>query len=176
MTDASVVGGEEGSGLRSLLDRAGVIDAATRVAVLADARDWRALRTVFADEVDVDYTSLVGGEPQTMLAEALISGWRAALSGYDATQHAVTNHLASLDGDGAACSAHVVARHYLLNYRGGDFWTLGTRSDHRLVRVEGRWKIASIKSTLLWAEGNERLPELARRRFEEGLLGGTGSW
>lgn len=172
MTDTSVVGGEKGGELRSLLDRAGVIEAATRVAVLADARDWRALRSVFADEVDVDYTSLVGGEPQIVRAEDLISGWRAALSGYDATQHVVTNHLASVDGDGAACSSCVVARHYLLNYKGGDLWTLGGRHDYRLLRdPTGSWKVSATKLTVLWAEGNQLLPEIARRRFDEGLDG-----
>ena len=172
MTGTSVVGEEKGGTLRSLLDRAGVIDAATRVAVLADARDWHALRAVFAEEVDVDYTSLVGGEPQTVRGDDLIEGWRAALSGYDATQHAVTNHLARVDGDRAACSAYVVARHYLLNYKGGDLWTLGGRYDYRLLRDPGgSWKVSATKLTVLWAEGNQLLPELARRRFDEGLDG-----
>ena len=165
---------EQGVGLRSLLDRSEITDAVNGAATLADARDWEALRHVFADDVAVDYASLVGGEPATVRVEHLISNWRAALSGYDATQHVVTNHLARVDGDGATCSAYVVARHYLLNYKGGDLWTLGGRYDYRLLRdTEGSWKVSGAKLTVLWAEGNQLLPELARRRFDEGL-GGRG--
>lgn len=170
MTDGSATA-ERGVELRGLLDRSEIADAVNSIATLADARNWEALRSVFADEIEVDYTSLVGDEPATLRAEGLIEGWRAALSGYDATQHAVTNHLARVDGDVATCSTYVVAQHYLLNYKGGDLWALGGRYDYRLLHAPEGWKVSAIKLTVLWAEGNQLLPELARRRFEEGLDG-----
>ena len=164
---------EQGVGLRDLLDRSEIADATNSVATLADVHNWEALRSVFADDVAVDYTSLVSGEPATLWADDLIENWRAALSGYDATQHVVvvTNHLVRVNGNGATCSAYVVARHYLLNYKGGDLWTLGGRYDYRLVRAPEGWKVNATKLTVLWAEGNQLLPELARRRFDEGLDG-----
>lgn len=157
-----------------LLDRAEISDTVALVATLMDAREWKALRSLFAAEVTVDHSEIDGVGPVAIKAEELITNWRAALSGYDATQHTISNQLTTLRE--AECSSYVVVRHCLLNYRGGDLWTLGVRHDHHLVHVEGRWKIASIKTTLLWAEGNERLPELARRRFKEGLSGNAGSW
>ena len=159
-----------------LLERAEISDTVALVATLMDAREWKALRSLFAAEVTVDHFEIAGVGPVAIKAEELITNWRAALSGYDATQHTISNQLTTLREREAECSSYVVVRHCLLNYRGGDLWTLGVRHDHHLVHVEDRWKIASIKTTLLWAEGNERLPELARRRFEEGLSGNAGSW
>jgi ketosteroid isomerase-like protein len=155
-----------------LLDRAEVADTVARYATAADARDWAALRSVFAEEVEVNHPFVTGGETVRVGAEDLVEEWRAALSGYDATQHALSTMLVTVAGDGAACAAQLVAKHYLVNYQGSDSWTLGGRCDHGLVRTEGGWRVASLGLTVLWAEGNRLLPEMARRRFEEGL-GGT---
>ena len=38
----------------------------TRVAVLADRRSWDDLRACFAGLVEIDYTALVGGEPEVL--------------------------------------------------------------------------------------------------------------
>ena len=159
-----------------LLDRVEISDTVALAATLTDAREWTALRSLFAAEIMVDRSEIDGVDPVAIKAEELIAGWRAALSGYDATQHAISNQLTTLKEREAECSTYVVVHHCLLNYRGGDLWTLGVRHNHHLVHMEGRWKIASIKTILLWAEGNEHLPELAKRRFEEGLLGDARSW
>ena len=52
-----------------------------------DQLDWPAIRHEFADTVDVDYTSLVGGEPETMPTEDLMERWQGLLPGFEATQH-----------------------------------------------------------------------------------------
>lgn len=159
------------AGLRWLMDRAEIVDTVDLIATSFDAREWATVRSLLADEVEVEHPSLTGGETETLGADALVEGWRAALSGYDATQHAVTNHRLSVYGNGAACSAHVVAEHYLLNYQGSDSWTLRGRYDYGLSRTECGWKVDSARLAVLWAEGNQLLPRLARRRFEEGLAG-----
>ncbi len=152
-----------------LLDRTEIVDVVTRVATLADARDWSALRSLFADEVELDHTSLDGGEPETLRSDDLVEVWRKTFSGFDATQHVLGNHLARVSGDEATCTAYVRASHYLVNYQGGDVWTLGGRYDYGLARTSRSWKIAKSKLTFLWAEGNQFLPHLAKRRCEEGL-------
>ena len=166
--------GREGLGL--LLDRAEIVEVVTRVATLADARDWGALRSLFADEVELDHTSLEGGEPEAVRADDLVEAWRKTFSGFDATQHVLGNHLVRVCGDEATCTAYVRtctayvrASHYLVNYQGGDAWTFGGHYDYGLERMSRGWKVAKSKLTVLWAEGNRFLPHLAKRRCEEGL-------
>lgn len=163
--------GDEAGPLRALFDRAEVQETVNRVALLSDARDWGALRSLFADEVGVDHAPLDGGEQEEMEADDLVEAWRAALSGYDATQHVISNHVVTVHErcGRAACSAYVQAHHYLLNYEGSDRWTLGGRQDYDLIRISRGWKIRTFHLIVLWATGNRHLPELARRRFEEGL-------
>lgn len=70
----------------------------------------------------------------------------------------------------ATCTTYVRASHYLVNYQGGDAWPfLGGRYDYGLGHTSRGWKIAKSKLTVLWAEGNQFLPHLAKRRCEEGL-------
>ncbi|MGH7717512.1 MAG: nuclear transport factor 2 family protein [Gemmatimonadaceae bacterium] len=78
----------------------------TRLVHDADARDWPAVRARFADTVDVDYTSLAGGEPARMPADQLVAAWRALLPGFHATQHLLGPVIVELDGDHATARAH----------------------------------------------------------------------
>ena len=45
------------------------VDVTTRMDWHADRRDWDALLTVFADEVDLDCTSLTGGDRAVVTAQ-----------------------------------------------------------------------------------------------------------
>jgi hypothetical protein len=48
-----------------------------RVAHYIDAKQWQALRDLFALEVETDYTSLFGGTPLRQSGDALIARWRS---------------------------------------------------------------------------------------------------
>ena len=140
-----------------------MIDATTRVVVGAEACDWWTRREIF-----VGYTSLVGGKPATLRADDLIEGRRAALSGYKVTQHVVTNHLARVDGDRPVWPTWWPGITYSTTRVGAS----GHSEALRLTaapRPEGSWKVNDTKLTVLWAEGNRLLPELAHRRYDEGL-------
>ena len=79
-----------------------------------DTLDWDTVRACYTERVDVDYTSLWGGEPATVPIDDLIADWTELATGFDATQHdirlrrdepgrwriqAITLHLAYEDGD-----------------------------------------------------------------------------
>ena len=51
-----------------------------RLANTIDTRRWTELRTLFADNVVTDYTSLFGGEEQRQSRDDLVGGWRKLLS------------------------------------------------------------------------------------------------
>lgn len=145
-------------------DRAEIVDVTTRMAWFADRRDWDALLTVFADEVDLDYTSLTGGEPARLAAADIVAGWRAGLGGLDATQHLVSNHLVDVDGDRAVATAQFQAVHVLANPHGEPTWTLGGHYRFGLVRSDGGWRIDAVTMTTTWATGNQQIMTLAAQR------------
>ena len=61
------------------------------MAVLPDLRLFSVLETLLTDEVVVDYTSLVGGEPHEETPKGVIRRWKESLCGFDATQHKIEN-------------------------------------------------------------------------------------
>ena len=63
-------------------DREAIADITARLGLLTDARDWPAVRALFCDGVEVDYTSLNGGEPETVPPTDLVGGWRRCSSGW----------------------------------------------------------------------------------------------
>ncbi|MCE7000661.1 nuclear transport factor 2 family protein [Saccharothrix sp. S26] len=143
--------------LLDLVERQAVVEVCTRMAWHADRREWEALKTVFADEVRLDYTSLDGGEPVVLSPERIVAGWSGVLGGFDATQHLVANHLVTLHGDTAACTASFQATHRLADPFGAPLWTLGGVYRFDLVRTDGEWRIRGVVMTAEWADGNKEL-------------------
>ncbi|MGW0120345.1 nuclear transport factor 2 family protein [Streptomyces sp. NPDC003327] len=132
------------------MDRPDVIDTCTRMAWYADARDWDRLAEVFADKVTLDYTSLNGGEPVTLAPAQIVEGWRTGLGAYAATHHLLGNHLVTVDGDTAECTATFQATHRKTD---DTLWTLGGTYRFGLVRTRAGWRIASVLMTAVWSDG-----------------------
>lgn len=64
----------------NLVDQAEMIRIADAIDAGVDAKDWETTRSFFTDEITVDFTSLVGGEPATIPADGLIAGWSGNLT------------------------------------------------------------------------------------------------
>ena len=58
----------DNASLQLLLDRAEISDVQLRYATGVDMRDWKLFRSCFADEIDVDFSSVFagGGGPRTV--------------------------------------------------------------------------------------------------------------
>ncbi len=145
----------------TLRDRLKIIELTSKLLLLIDARDWAAAQELFTDPVNVDYTSLNGGAPQSMTPAELIGGWRQTLDHLEATQHLQGNHVIAVDGDEASCATNVQGTHVLPNAAGGPIWTVGGRYDFRLTRTSSGWRIAAMTLTVKWATGNQKIMDLA---------------
>src|ERR687895_734394 len=88
-----------------IADRLEILELTSRFGVLLDARHWDALVALFIDPVEVDYTSLNGGDPQRTSPSELVGGWRGVLDHLDSTQHLIARHVIAGDGDRAPCAA-----------------------------------------------------------------------
>ena len=91
--------------IRDLADRLAIGDLLTRYATAVDRRDWDLYRTVFTSDAEIDYTS-AGGIAGTV--DEVVEFLDSALSGFEMTQHLVSNVDTSVEGDTArVCLDHV---------------------------------------------------------------------
>lgn len=145
----------------AMADSPEIIRSVTDIAAGADRHDWQRVRAAFADEVTVDYTSLWGGEPSTLSADALISAWSGFLPGFDTTHHMLSNHtVTNLLDTTASAEADFTATHRIND----DLWVLGGRYHYSLEKTEARWAVSAITMTALWETGDRGLVALAGER------------
>jgi hypothetical protein len=143
-------------------DRFAVADVVVGLLHAIDALDWKGVRAALADQVDVDYTSLFGGEASSQPADVLIGGWRDLLPGFAATQHLLGPIAARREGNGVIAETHVRAYHHLAS-PDAQTWMVAGHYTFRLVG-EPDWKIAGITLATYHQDGSQRATDLARER------------
>jgi SnoaL-like protein len=140
-------------------------DVLTRLLHAVDALDWVTVRDAFAAEVLVDYTSLSGGEPETLPAGDLVARWQGLLPGFDATQHLTGPVLVSRDGGpGIRADTHVIGYHRMQRAGGPEIWVVHGHYTARVV--DG--KITELTLTVFFQDGQLDLPEVATERAAAG--------
>ncbi len=135
-------------------ERAAVLDVLARFAHGIDGREWALYRSVFTDEIDVDYTSYRPGSLARMPADDWVARARGLFPGLDATQHVLVNPWVRADGEGMRVQTSMRADHFL----DGERYSLGGTYEHRLVReAAGEWRIGAVTLTVTWTEGDREL-------------------
>ncbi|GAA1715056.1 hypothetical protein GCM10009765_74930 [Fodinicola feengrottensis] len=125
----------------------------TRMLFAIDALDWATVRKCLADQVELDYTSLFGGEPQTIAADTLLEQWSGLLPGFDATQH-LTGPVVETADD--RIETHVRAVHVL----GDEVWGV---HGHYVADLRDD-RICALTLRLFYQDGNRDLPAAALER------------
>ena len=129
-------------------DRLAISDVLIRYATALDGRDWELLASCFTDDATLDYDT-----SGTYGREAFVEHCKAGLARMKATQHCVTNHVISTDGDRAHSTSYVIAQHVREN---DVTFTLGGAYSDDLVRVGTGWRIASRRFVTSWKAGQLR--------------------
>jgi hypothetical protein len=146
-------------------------DILTRMLQAVDALDWTTVRNAFADEVRLDYTSLSGGEPETLPADDLMARWQGVFPGFDATQHVTGPVLLTDDGgDGVRADAHVRGYHHIAGANGGEIWGV---HGHYIARL-ANGRITEFTLRVFYQEGNLDLPAIAAQRATTSPRRSTG--
>ncbi len=122
------------------------------------------MRDCLTDEIDFDYSALFGTIVPSS-ADELVEDVRKNHAGFRAIQHLTANHVVTVDGDKATCTANFTAQHFLPNDRGGNLWAVGGRYDYQLVRIQKGWKIYRCTIHVSWTDGNRQLFDLAREQL-----------
>lgn len=123
-------------------DEAQIRSSIQSFSALADQDAYEYLGRLFAPEVLVDYTSLFGGEAETVDRIELMKRWAGFLPGFDTTYHDLSNLNVNIDGDNAMATVDFTASHWL----GADgFWAVFGSYDFTLSKIDGHWAIMSVK-------------------------------
>lgn len=150
--------------MQALLDRAELNELMNRYAASIDLRDWARLRTVFADRVEADFTSMGTKAVFRGPAEDWVAAIRSTITGFDATQHFLANHSVELAGSRATDLRYMQARHVL----GPAHYTIAGYYTSEMSRTLAGWRIASYRLTVTWTDGDRRLMGIAYRKVTGG--------
>lgn len=150
--------------IRLLTDTLNIIELVSAFGLAIDLRDWEKLQSLFHNPTEFDYSS-IGVKSGQLSPEEIANTARHDLSGFQATQHQITNHQVKVEGDRATCQAHVRAMHFLPNDRGDSVFEMGGYYTVQLMRSESQWKIKHWKFRVLWSYGNEDLFKLAQAKL-----------
>ena len=121
-------------------DVSGIKTVMESMATMADRNEYEALENIFADEVEVDYTSLGGGEVEVKSSTALMTAWASLLPGFERTRHTLTSLLVEVDGESATGSCDVTADHWV----DGLFWSVTGTYDFGFQKSDGQWRINKL--------------------------------
>ncbi|MCE8008715.1 nuclear transport factor 2 family protein [Aestuariivita sp.] len=147
--------------VETLVDHAEMIRVADTIDAAVDAKDWALARSLFTDEIRVDFTSLIGGEPATIPADGLIAGWSANLTEEKASFHLRGNHRITFEADG---SATMVSHGYAWNQMergalpengGNALWEVWGTYEHSFTQTQDGWRVDGMSFFATAERGND---------------------
>ncbi|GAA0486275.1 hypothetical protein GCM10009096_31320 [Parasphingorhabdus litoris] len=147
-----------------LIDRAKITDHVLKYATGIDWHQWDLYRSIFADEIMLDFSSWSGDPASIMPADDWVAGVRATLEPFDATQHVLTNFVIDLKEDRANCICYMAAHHHLVVDGERQMHSIGGYYVHELERAGEGWLIHKTQLNVTWEMGDRGLFELAARR------------
>ena len=156
-------------------DKLAVAETVYRYATGIDHRDWVLYRSLFTDTVTVDFSSYRPElPPRQMSADTWVAGLVPLFTGLAVTQHSMTNPLATVDGETAAITMYLQARHVFDPTDAASWYTIGGYYEDELARVDGRWLLTRVRLTVTWRAGDPEIMELARAEGTRRLAGRPG--
>ena len=147
-----------------LVDRTKIIDHVLNYSTGIDQHKWELYRSIFANEITMDFSSWSGDPAVTMAADDWVAGVRAALEPFDATQHVLTNFAVAVNGDNATCTCYVSAHHHLVTGDLREMHSIGGYYIHKLERNGTGWLIHETQLNVTWEMGDRGLFALAAAR------------
>jgi hypothetical protein len=142
--------------LQALMDRAAIGEVMQRYGMSIDTRDWTALRSCFADaiEIDASETPFVRGAARIRISgDQWLDQIRRIVTKFAVTQHMISPYRIEIGSDRALCTAYLQARHFPPNCTGAKaVWSIGGYYTNTMVRTPQGWKITVWKLTQTWQE------------------------
>ena len=146
--------------LTEVADRLAIAETLALYCRGIDRCDPEQLAAVFALDAVVDY-----GDGAKPIAET-IPGLIAGLGAMRLTQHTISNTVIRITGETAKAETQCVALHLIPSPDGEIELTVGGRYLDRLIRREGRWRIAERLYVMDWNRTAPATMQLAGGLFD----------
>ncbi|MDJ0740436.1 MAG: nuclear transport factor 2 family protein [Gammaproteobacteria bacterium] len=143
-----------GAKLQRLLDREEITQLIVNYGLAFDTQDWALHRSVFTDQIEMDFSASIGDGLVTMQADDWVEAVKPFFAKLRGTQHIAMPLSIRIDGDEAYVRSLLHAQHYLPNDKGVPVQTMVGHYDNWLVRTDDGWKIRKIVQHISWNEGN----------------------
>jgi hypothetical protein len=142
-----------------------------RFAYALDNSDWTLMRSLFADEVEVDTTRTGqrGSTPGVIPAEDFVWQVKVSETGFEGTQLLLGNPIVDADGDRADVTLCFYGEHVAAITTGDPWYTIGGYQHWGLTRRSDGWRIDRFTLAPLWTRGNRDVMSLGLRRGAERL-------
>lgn len=140
-----------------LIERNKIIDVIVGIANAMDEQNWQRLRGYLTDKIQVDYSEFRAELPGQITAEAYIQKRVEGLAGLK-TLHISTNHEVTVIKKDAICRSAYRIYRFDRTYK-SDRNRLDTAGnyEHRLVKVDGKWRVSAIRQTVVMLDGNRQV-------------------
>jgi SnoaL-like domain len=135
------------------VEAAKVISVVSSIPLAVDLAAYDLAEKAFAPSIVVDYTSLWGGQPNTMTPAQLMTAWRGILPGFDGTWHELSDLRANVSGNRATATAFVDGRHWLA----GQLWRPVGNYFWELEKMAGAWKVTRMQFQMTKEIGNREV-------------------
>lgn len=149
-------------------ETAKVISVVSSIPLAVDLARYDLAEAAFAPQIVIDYTSLWGGEPQSMTPAALMDAWRGIVPGFDATWHELGDVRAEVKGDRATATAFVDGRHWL----DGQLWRPVGQYRWELQKLGGVWKVTRMTFAMTQELGDRGVAQRAMERAKAAKVDG----
>ncbi|MCT4588792.1 MAG: nuclear transport factor 2 family protein [Carboxylicivirga sp.] len=134
--------------------------------VATDERDWDKVEAIFADEVELDYSSMNGNPAVVLSPKQITDAWKTLLPGFTTTHHQLGNFITTVNGSKADVYCYGTATHYL-EHEEGNIWTVVGSYNIELIKDGNTWHISKMKLNYKYQDGNTKLPGVAMENVKK---------
>ena len=134
--------------------------------VASDNREWNKVEAIFADQVELDYSSMNGNPAVVLSPKQITDNWKTILPGFTNTHHQLGNFITKQNRNTAEVFCYGTATHYL-EHEAGNIWTVVGSYDIELEQFDGKWRITKMKLNYKYQDGNTQLPQAAMEKVKE---------
>lgn len=135
-------------------------ETVSQLFVASDNRDWNKVEAIFADQVELDYSSMNGNPAVALSPKQITDSWKTILPGFTSTHHQLGNFITHSNGETADVFCYGTATHHL-EHEDGNIWTVVGSYNLELQQVNGKWRVSKMKFNFKYQDGNTQLPQLA---------------
>ena len=140
--------------VQRLSDESEIARVAASIDDAVDHKNWSAARAFFADEIDVDFSTM-GGEPSHIPADQLIDNWKSTLPRGKPSFHLSGAPLITINGDTATLTARGYAWNMLPTRPvDNNLWEVWGVYEEKMKRMPDGWRVTAFTFTKMYERGD----------------------